>query len=212
MKKALFPAMLAFLLLVSACSAKTADSSQFYDRYVLSAMDRGIGVADRLTGMAEEVAVLNDTPSDPGYVTCTAAGLFSEDDLVTLYEKEATKHIYPASMTKCMTALLTLENVADLSEEILVTDEAYEGLSADSSLANLQRGGYYTVKDVLYGLLLPSGNEAANVLAYHVAGSVPEFWTFVSTVSTIALSTGVGTGVSFGAAVLFTASAIVADM
>ena len=45
------------------------------------------------------------------------------------------------------------------------------------------------------------------------AGSVPESWTFVSTVSTIALSTGVvGTGVSFGAAVLFTASVIVADM
>ena len=167
--------MLALLLLFSACGIKTADSARFYDKYVLSAMDRGIGVADRLSGMAEKVAVLNDTPSDPGYVRCTAAGLFSEDDLVTLYEKEATKHVYPASMTKCMTALLTLESVADLSDEILVTDEAYEGLSADSSLANLQRGGYYTVKDVLYGLLLPSGNEAANVLAIHVAGSVPEF-------------------------------------
>ena len=175
MKKSFFAAVLASLLVCASCSPASSGNALSYERYVLSGMDQGIGVADRLPGMAETVAVLNAEPSDPSYVSCTAAGLFSEDDLVTLYQKEATKHVYPASMTKCMTALLTIENVPDLSEEILVTDDAYANLSPDSSLANLKVGGYYTVKDVLSGLLLPSGNEAANVLAIRVGGSVPEF-------------------------------------
>jgi D-alanyl-D-alanine carboxypeptidase (penicillin-binding protein 5/6) len=84
-----------------------------------------------------------------------------------LYEKNAGDKKYPASTTKIMTALLVLENM-DLKKKITVGEEA--GLvKAGSSVAGLNYGEEITVEELLYGLLLPSGNDAAYVLAVNAA-------------------------------------------
>ena len=85
----------------------------------------------------------------------------------TLYEKNADEKRYPASTTKIMTALLVLENM-DLQKKITVGKEA--GLvRPGSSVAGLVNGEEISIEGLLYGLLLPSGNDAAYVLAVNTA-------------------------------------------
>ena len=76
-----------------------------------------------------------------------------------------------ASTTKIMTALVTLEN-ARLDERVTVSPQAVRVPGSD---AGLRAGQTLTVLELLHGLLLPSGNDAANVLAEHVAGSQEAF-------------------------------------
>lgn len=106
---------------------------------------------------------------------CEAAFLADPDSGFVLYEKNADEKRYPASTTKIMTALLTLEHVDDLDKLVEVTEEDFEGVEADSSKAGFKVGEQVPVIDLLYGLLLPSGNEAANTLARYVGGSVENF-------------------------------------
>ena len=92
-----------------------------------------------------------------------------------LYEKNAEERRYPASTTKIMTALIVLDNVQDLEQKVTVLEEDFNGIPSDGSMAGfvVRRGS--PVIDLLYGLMLPSGNEAANTLARFVGGSIPEF-------------------------------------
>ena len=71
--------------------------------------------------------------------------------------------IYPASMTKIMTCMLSLEYL-DTSAKLEVSSSALAGLDADSSLMGVLEGEKVKVSELLYGLMLPSGNDAANVL------------------------------------------------
>lgn len=96
-----------------------------------------------------------------------------------LYELNAHEKRYPASITKVMTALLTLEAVdrgeLALTDVITAPPGIHNDLSADSSTANIKSGEEMSLLDLLYCVLLPSANEACNVLAYAVAGGIPEF-------------------------------------
>jgi D-alanyl-D-alanine carboxypeptidase (penicillin-binding protein 5/6) len=91
-----------------------------------------------------------------------------------IYEKNANEIHYPASTTKIMTALLTIEN-CDLDEIATVSEHAVNIIKSGYVTASLQPGEQISVKDLLYALLLKSANEAANVLAEHVAGSIEDF-------------------------------------
>ena len=71
--------------------------------------------------------------------------------------------IYPASMTKIMTCMLSLEYL-NTAEKLIVSPSALDGLGADSSLMGVLEGEKVKVSELLYGLMLPSGNDAANVL------------------------------------------------
>ncbi len=112
-------------------------------------------------------------------VDATAAFLIDLDTDQVLYEQEADQQRYPASITKIMTALLTLEAVGrgelDLSTEITVDAAALKDITDDSSTVYLKAGEVITVKNLLYSLMLASANEAANVLAMAVAGDIPTF-------------------------------------
>lgn len=77
-----------------------------------------------------------------------------------------------ASTTKLMTALVLLERERDLARRITVP--SYPAGSGES-LANLQAGDRMTLRDLLGGMLLPSGNDAASAIARAVGGSVPKF-------------------------------------
>ena len=93
-----------------------------------------------------------------------------------LSEKKADEKIYPASMTKMMTALIAMENISDYSERITVTKEALEGLAAaNASVAGFKEGDTPTALELLYGIALPSGADASNTLALHIAGSQEAF-------------------------------------
>ena len=95
------------------------------------------------------------------------------------YASESYKNkIYPASTTKVMTYIIVAENVADLDNTYVdVTYDALANLDPESSVMGLQYhiGESFSVRDLLYGLMLPSGNDAALVLAEYVGKSVSGF-------------------------------------
>ena len=100
--------------------------------------------------------------------------LMDVDYGVTLYEKNAHQKQYPASITKIMTALLTVEN-ANLSDVVTFSETAVYGIEPGSSHIGIDVGEQLTVEQSLYGLMLASANEVAMGLAEHVAGSVEAF-------------------------------------
>lgn len=102
-----------------------------------------------------------------------SAVLIDSDTGNILYEKNINKKMYPASTTKILTAILAIENL-DLDKIIVVTKTGID-IPWDSARVNLQVGEVITVKDLLYCSLVTSGNDAANMLAEAVSGSVQKF-------------------------------------
>lgn len=93
---------------------------------------------------------------------------------VILYEKNCTEKSYPASTTKLMTALLTLENTS-MDEVVTYSWNAVNSIGAGASHIGIRTGEQLTVRDSLCGLLIPSANEVANGLAEHIGGSIEGF-------------------------------------
>ncbi len=91
-----------------------------------------------------------------------------------IYEKNAHEKMYPASTTKILTALVVIEN-CKLDEKAIVSERAISMVPEGYSNAGLKVGEELDIKTLLYALLVPSANEAANVLAEHVSGSIEEF-------------------------------------
>ena len=96
-----------------------------------------------------------------------------------LYEMNIHEKRYPASITKIMTALLTLEAVdrGELSLDDIITAPPgiHNGLTANSTTQNIRNGEQMTLEDLLYCTLVASANEACNVLAHAVAGGIDPF-------------------------------------
>ncbi len=96
-----------------------------------------------------------------------------------LYEKNAQRKMYPASLTKVMTAMLVLEAVdaGQLSPDQVVTASSTftAGLSANGSTQNIRPGEQMSLLDLLYCLLVASANEASNILAETVDGTIEAF-------------------------------------
>ena len=90
-----------------------------------------------------------------------------------LYGKEAQTALPNASTTKILTAYIIIRN-CDLDDKVTVSADAIANM-ADSSKCGLAAGDVLTVRDLLYGLLLVSGNDAANVLAEYYSGSIDKF-------------------------------------
>lgn len=92
----------------------------------------------------------------------------------TLVEKNVKDKLYPASITKIMTAILTLENVK-MDETVTFSYDAVFSIEKGSSAALVDVDEQLTVEQCLYGLMLISGNDLANGLAEHVGGSMSNF-------------------------------------
>ncbi len=107
-------------------------------------------------------------------INAKAAMLIERSSGQTLFEMNADASVYPASLTKIMTALLVLENCR-LTDEITVSETAVQGLDVSGSTADLVPGEVLTVEQLLYCILLSSANEACNVAAEHIDGSVETF-------------------------------------
>lgn len=92
------------------------------------------------------------------------------------YEKNSNSRTYPASLTKIMTTIVALEHIENLSDIAPVDTDTYQIMVVkNSSMAGFYGKEAVTYRDLLYGTMLPSGGEAANSLAIHVAGSLEGF-------------------------------------
>ena len=110
---------------------------------------------------------------------CKAAVLMDAETGTVLYDFHGDDQNYPASITKVMTALLTLEAVerGELSlEQVVTVEEGFDtDLSPDGTSQNLKVGEEISVEQLLYCALVASANDACNVLAMATAGDVPSF-------------------------------------
>lgn len=102
-----------------------------------------------------------------------SAIIMDSDGMSIIYNKDMNKKIYPASTTKILTAILAIENL-NLDSNITASNTAVS-IPYGSSSMHLKSGEIVTVRQLLYGLLLPSGNDAANVLAEAVSGNIQTF-------------------------------------
>lgn len=108
--------------------------------------------------------------ADPAF---HATGLFGIDQKEVFYSEKIHERLYPASTTKILTSYVALK-YGNLNDIVTVSKNA-ASVPSDSSVAGLKEGEKLTLEDLLYGLMLPSGNDSAVAIAEHISGSTEEF-------------------------------------
>jgi D-alanyl-D-alanine carboxypeptidase len=108
----------------------------------------------------------------PGWVSAQFAVVLDGDSGMILWARDANTPTPPASVTKIVTALVVLDH-ANLTDSVAVHVDSRR--MTGSTVMGVHPGDVLTVEDLLYGLMLPSGNDAALVLAQHVAGTREAF-------------------------------------
>ena len=114
-------------------------------------------------------------------LTAPAAYVVNLDTNIVVYEKNSETPLSAASLTKMMTTLLLLENYKDQLDTISLTAPSYIydliwEQSTNASTADIRRGETHSLRNLLYAMLLPSGNEAAYIVAdYMGGGSIDSF-------------------------------------
>ena len=108
------------------------------------------------------------------YVASEGACLMDADSKTMLFGKNEKSAYYPASITKVLTALITLENCNNLSEQVTFSYDAVHIEEENSTIIGASEGDKLSVLDCLYSLLFQSANEVANALAEHVGAKHPE--------------------------------------
>lgn len=119
----------------------------------------------------EKEAVATSADAEEMEINSRIALIYDRASGEIIYEKNGNKQTPMASTTKIMTAIIVLEN-ADLTETVTINSKA---AGIGGSRLGLKKNDKITVNDLLYGLMLRSGNDAAVALAIHVGGSVEGF-------------------------------------
>lgn len=138
--------------------------------------DDSLQYGSKVDGMAKDLVVISkDKQTDKKYKRKDLNGALCIDlDTEEVLQKyKAFKKVYPASITKVMTAIVVLEN-ADL-DDVVTVDENISFKEDDAVKLGLKKGYKATVDQLLNALLVHSTNDAAIVLAKHVAGSEEAF-------------------------------------
>lgn len=134
----------------------------------------------RADPFASELCVVStDVPRLDSNVKAESAAVFPLNGSSAIFAKNAFERLYPASITKVMTALVAirygnLSEVQNLQEKVTVGEEAVITESG-ASLCHINPGDTLTMEQLLYGLMLPSGNDAGAAIAVHMSGSISDF-------------------------------------
>jgi D-alanyl-D-alanine carboxypeptidase (penicillin-binding protein 5/6) len=120
--------------------------------------------------VAEDVNVGTETTDSQ---VAEAAGVFNLNTQEIPYSQNIFEQLYPASTTKILTAYIIIK-YCNLDDMVTVSDNAVTQ-TAESSVCNLKAGDVISVRDLLYGMLIVSGNDAAVALAEYYAGSIENF-------------------------------------
>ncbi len=163
----------ASLLLLTGCKKDAVLESPYrledrLDRFVQENGSDGFSDA-----FARELCVAYADDETETILTADAAGVFEIGGGDAVFERNVFARMNPASTTKIMTAILALK-YGNLDEPVTVTDAAIITESG-SSMAGVKPGDVMQLEDLLYGLMIPSGNDAANAIAVHISGSIEAF-------------------------------------
>lgn len=134
----------------------------------------GSEAPDTTDAIAETNSAEEGTSSNIPSTYSPSTLLMDLDSGKILYSKNANTRMYPASTTKIMTAILTIEN-CQLTDTAVASHNAIYSVPSGYTHASIQEGEELTIEQLLNVLLIPSANEAASILAEHIAGSVEAF-------------------------------------
>lgn len=134
----------------------------------------GSEAPDTTDAIAETNSAEEGTSSNIPSTYSPSTLLMDLDSGKILYSKNANTRMYPASTTKIMTAILTIEN-CQLTDTTVASHNAIYSVPSGYTHASIQEGEELTIEQLLNVLLIPSANEAASILAEHIAGSVEAF-------------------------------------
>lgn len=124
---------------------------------------------------ANGIAVATGESSDDlEDITASAALMVNKTDKKVLYESGSLDKLYPASITKILTALVVLQE-GKLDDTVVVSKAAVELTWPGAKMCGFEEGDVISMKDMLYALLLHSGNDAGVAIADHISGSEEEF-------------------------------------
>lgn len=163
---------------MSGCGQTVVSYDNPYDIYSTSA-DYGLaseGAGSEKTYFSQNLCVVddvnigNDTTDSQ---VAEGAGTFNLATNTVTYAQNIYEKLYPASTTKILTAYIALK-YGNLEDYVTVSENAADQAS-DSSVCGLKAGDVVQLKDLLYGMMLKSGNDAAIAIAEHIGGSVEGF-------------------------------------
>ena len=146
---------------------------------VIRASEEPVVTATPAPEHTESYSQAPDTDSIKGWpqgpkIEATSAVLMDVVTESVLYSKNADQQLYPASITKIMTALLACENL-DMNDKLVVSEAAAYVIESGSSSIYGDAGEEFTVEQAMMGLMLESANEMALALAEKTSGSVKKF-------------------------------------
>lgn len=124
-----------------------------------------------LVGIFISIVWISSAFADAPQIEAEAAVVMAVTGRQVLFAKQADAIMYPASTTKITTLITALEK-GDLGSTVVVSSQA---AACDGSSLELRGGDKLTLQEALYGMMLVSGNDAAEAVAENVAGSIPAF-------------------------------------
>lgn len=175
-RRSLISISLCFCVFLGGCSWGAALEDPFTaDHPELGVLGQGEDAS--IPYFAEDLCVANEDVAaiEADTSEALAACFFNLDSKEILYAKNVHQRLYPASTTKIMTALVALEQAEDLEAQTTVSKEAITFTESGVSKADLKEGDVLTIHQLLYALLTVSANDAANVIAEQVGGSMEAF-------------------------------------
>ncbi|HIX14257.1 MAG TPA: serine hydrolase [Candidatus Hungatella pullicola] len=166
---AVFFLVLAGGILTAAALTRLDSPYDFSERnafYALGQTDTAVPFAHNLCVPSQETIWEEELEAE-------AAAVFDLSDKEVIVGKNLYETLYPASITKTMTALLAIK-YGNLDDMVTVTEEAVI-TEPGSTLCGIKPGDQLTMEQLLYGLMIPSGNDAGAAIAVHMDGSIEAF-------------------------------------
>ena len=166
----------AITVLLSGCGFNQVELEKEYDAYSFHKSFTNQDVSVNADYFAKELCVSNaiNFNTEGTYArVAKGAGVFNLTTDEVVYNLDIFQKLYPASTTKILTAYIIIKD-CDLNAVVTVSESA-ANQAEDSSVCGLKAGDSITVNDLLYGLMLKSGNDAAEALAEYHSGSVEAF-------------------------------------
>ena len=162
------------IFIFSGSSSQARLISPYAEQTAEESVQAPAGTGNEPELFARNLCVVTDESAQDPAVVSEAGIIFNRTTGEVLFSKNAYERLYPASVTKLMTCLVALK-YGDLSSQVTVRYDMLANLDPESSVCNIKDGDTLTLEQLLYGLMLPSGNDAANAIAYGVAGSESAF-------------------------------------
>lgn len=181
MKKRIFAILLITTLLFGGCQ-KSSDQFFSYHDYISSAnTDLTIELLED-NFFAENITVLSDEDygRDDEFIGAEAAFFLDATNNKAIYSKNPYQRLYPASLTKLMTALLVLRR-GEISDNVMISYNASHITVPGAKVCGFNEGDLISLDALLHSLLIYSGNDAAIAIAEHISGSEEAFVKLMNT-------------------------------